>query len=81
MDIEIATNIIRERSAFSSRISSRDSSTHSLTSLCPYYERIEIQNNLLDEHIQNPVDNSQLSYTSNGKKAGNLVRKTTANSS
>jgi len=79
--MNIATNIIRERSASFSRISFRDSSTHSLASSYSYYERIEIQNNLLDEHIQNPVDNSQLSYTSNNKKAGNLVRKATANSS
>ena len=42
IDIDINNNIIRERSAFSSRISSRESSTYSIALLSPYYERIEI---------------------------------------
>ena len=71
--------MIRRRSASSSQISSRESSTHSIASSTPYYERMEIQNNLLNEDIQKLVDSSQLSYTSNNKQISNSVRKTTDN--
>jgi len=46
IDIDVDINIIRERSAFSSQISSRELLTHLAISSIPYHERIEIQNNL-----------------------------------
>ena len=42
MDININIDIIRGRSTFSSRISSRVSLTYSIISLFLYYERIEM---------------------------------------
>ena len=42
---------------------------------------MEMQNNLLDENVQNPIDSPQLSYMLNVEKVGNLVSKTTDNSS
>ena len=67
MDMNINIDIIRERSTFSSRISSRESLTHSTVSLALYHEKMETMNNIMDEDIQNPVDISQLSYISNKK--------------
>jgi len=49
MDIDI--DIIKGRSASSSRISSRESLTHLDMSTSLYYERMEMQNNLLDKDI------------------------------
>ena len=46
IDMDVDINIIRERSTFSSQISSRESSTHLAILSIPYHERIEIQNNL-----------------------------------
>ena len=65
MDMNINTNIIRERSISSSKISSRELSTHLIASSSPYHERMEMQNNLLDKDVQEPINNSQLSYTLN----------------
>ena len=67
MDMNINIDIIRGRSAFSSRISPRESLTHSTASSALYHERMETMNNILDEDIQDLVDISQLSYISNKK--------------
>ena len=80
MDMDVNTDIIRGRSASSNRISSRESSTHLNASSVPYHKRMGIQNNLLNEDVQEPVDSSQLSYASNNKQVGNSVRKATDNS-
>ena len=55
MDMDMNTNIIRERSAFSNKFSFRESSTHSITSSILYHKRMEIQNNLLNENIYEPI--------------------------
>jgi len=81
MDMDIDSNIIRGMSASSSRISSRESSTHLIISLSPYNKRMEIQNNPLNKDVQEPIDSSQLSYASNKEQIGNLVRRATNNSS
>ena len=56
MDMDININIIRERSTSSSKISSKELSTHSTASSTLYHQRIEIQNNFLDEDVQEPID-------------------------
>jgi len=63
----ININMIRRRSTFSSQINFRKSSTHSTVSLTPYYERLEIQNNLLNEDKQELVESFKLSYASSKK--------------
>jgi len=42
---------------------------------------MEIQSNFLDEDIQEPINSFQLSYVSNNKQTGKLVRLATENSS
>jgi len=44
------------------------------------HERMEMQNNLLDENVQNLIDSPQLSYMLNVEKVGNSVSKATDNS-
>ena len=56
---------IRGRLASSSKFSSRESSTHLISSSIPYPKRMEIQSNLLDEDIQKSVDSFQLFYALN----------------
>jgi len=51
MDIDIDSDIIRGRSASSSRISSRESLTHSNALSIPYHKRMKALNNLLDDTI------------------------------
>jgi len=51
IDMDINTDIIRERFISSSKVSSRELSTHSTVSLTLYHQRMEIQNNFLDEDI------------------------------
>ena len=80
IDIDIDTNIIREKSTFSSKVSLRELSTHSTASSTPYHQTIEIQNNFLDKDVQKPINSSQLSYVSNNKQVGRLVRLATDNS-
>ena len=80
MDMDINTNIIRESFTFSSKVSSRESSTYSTVSFTLYHQRMEIQNNFLDEDIQEPIDSSQLSYASDNKQVGKLVRLATDSS-
>ena len=63
MDIDVNINILREKSAFSSQVSSRKSLTHSVASSTPYHKRIEIQNNLLNKDEQKAVKVFELSYT------------------
>ena len=79
MDMDIDSDIIRGRSAFSSRISSRECSTHSNASSIPYHKRMKALNNLLDDTIQEPVNSSQLSHVSNKEQVGNSVRKAADN--
>ena len=81
MDMDVDIDIIRGRSASSNRNSSRESSILSNALSSSYHERMEMQNNLLDENVQNPIDSPQLSYMLNVEKVGNLVSKTTDNSS
>jgi len=58
----INNNKLRECSVISSKCSSRESSILSNASSIPYYRRMEINNNLLEEDHTNPVDSSHLSY-------------------
>jgi len=81
MDMDIDTNIIRERFTFSSKVSSKKLSTHLPTFSTSYHQRMEIQNNFFDEDIQEPIDSSQLSYALDNKQAGKLVRLATNSSS
>ena len=67
ININININMIRRRSTFSSQINFRKSSTHSTVSLTPYYERLEIQNNLLNEDKQELVESFKFSYASSKK--------------
>jgi len=65
MDMDINSNIIRGRSASSSKMNSRESSILSNASSSPYHEKMERNNNLPDEDVRDPVDSSQLSYEGN----------------
>ena len=74
MNMYINTNIIRERFTSFSKVSLRKPSTYSTASFTPYYQRMKIQNNFLDEDVQEPIDSSQLSYASNNEQASKSVR-------
>jgi len=78
MDIDIDRNCIRRKSASSSKINLRDASILSNALSTLYHERMEMNNNLPDEDIWNPIDSSQLSYNRN-IEVGRSVRKTTDN--
>ena len=78
MDMDVDCNIIRGRSTSSSKASSRNSSVTSNVSSIPYYERMEINNNLPDEDLRDPIDSSQLSYKDDVGE-GNSVRKAADN--
>ena len=67
MDMDINAEIIRERFTSSSKVSSRELSTHLTASFTPYHKRMEIQNKFLDKDTQEPIDSYQLSYLLNNK--------------
>ena len=67
IDIDIDT-IIREKSNLSSKANLRSSSIFSSTSSAPYYECMELNNNILDVNIRDPINSSQLSYKNNIEK-------------
>ena len=58
---------LRECSVISSKYSLRESSILSNASSIPYYRRMEINNNFLEENYTNPVDSSHLSYAKTAK--------------
>ena len=58
-------NNIRERSNFPSKISSRSPLISSTTLSIPYYEKMEINNDLPDKEFTEPVNSSQLLYKNN----------------
>ena len=69
MDMDVnCDNIIRGRSALPSKANSRSSSIFSSTSSAPYYECMELNNNILDVNIRDPINSSQLSYKNNIEK-------------
>ena len=68
MDIDVNCNNIKKRSALSSKANSRSSLISSSTSSMPYHEYMDMNNNILDDNIQEPIDSSQLSYKNNIKK-------------
>ena len=51
MDINVNIDIIREKSTFSSKFSSRELLTHSTALFVSYHEKMEAQNNFLDEKV------------------------------
>ena len=73
MDMNIDKDIIRGRSALSSKASSRSSSISLSTSSIPYHQHMEINNDLPDTETREPIDSSQLSYAGE-VEIGNLVR-------
>jgi len=80
MDIDINCDIIRGRSALSSKASSRNSSVFSSTSSASYHKYIELNNNLLDIEFPEPINSSQLSYVDQvdvGECCGTLCVKIT----
>ena len=74
--MNIDGNYIRERSISLSKINSRKALILSNTLSTLYYERIEMNNNLLNENVWNPINSSQLFYDGN-IEIGRLVRKIT----
>jgi len=78
MDIDVDYNIIRRRSTFSNKINLREPSVILNMSTTSYCERMEINNNLLDEDIQDPINSFQKSYNDSVKE-DNLVKKATNN--
>ena len=77
--IDINSNFIKRRSNFSSKVSSRSTSVTSNTSFISYYEKIEINNNLSDKKVVDPLNSFQLLYKDDDK-ASNSVRKAVDNS-
>jgi len=61
MDINDDNNI-RGRPTLSSNVGPRSLSISLSTSSRPYHEHIEMNNNLPDVNIWEPIDSSQLSY-------------------
>ena len=69
MDINSVDNYddVRGRTHSPSNVSTRSVSVVSQASSLPYHERMVINNNLPDEDIVEPIDNSQLSYSGDGQ--------------
>ena len=78
IDMDVNCDIIRKRSTFSSKISSRESFVILNILFTLYHKRIEINNNLPDKNIQDPVNSSQLSCN-NSVEVDKLVRKVANN--
>jgi len=72
-------NDIRERTTSSRKASSRSASVTSNVSSIPYYERMEINNNLPDKEFRDLINSSQLSYKGNNEEE-NPVSEVTDNS-
>ena len=67
MDIDFNKNVdnfdnVRGRSPSPSRVTSRSTSVISKTSSIPYHERMEIQDDFLEEEFRELIDSSQLLY-------------------
>jgi len=56
---------IREKSPLSSKLSSRNLLFSSNISSRPYHEHMELNNDLPNFNLQEPIDSSQLSYKNN----------------
>jgi len=82
MDMDVDSDIVRGRSASSSRNSSRKSSILSKASSITYHECMEVINTLMSKKIWEPVNMSQLSYMSINRdvEEGKLVSEATDNS-
>ena len=65
MDMNIDSNIIKERSTLSNKASSKNSSIFSSTLLISYHQCMEINNKLSDVKSWKPIDSFQLSYKRN----------------
>ena len=76
--IDIDDDNIRGRSFLPSKVSSRSTLVTSNASSIPYYEKMEINNDLLDKEVRDPVDSSQLLYKDDNEE-GNPVRKAANN--
>ena len=62
-------NNAKERTSFlSSKVSLRNTSVNSKASSMEYHKRMEIQNELSDKKLIEPINNSQLSYNDNSTK-------------
>jgi len=78
IDMNIDSNFIKRRSTSLSKTNSREALVLLNASFTPYYERMEIKNNLLDGDIWDLINSSQISYDNN-VEVGNSVRKMTDN--
>ena len=76
--IDVNDDNIRGRSFLPSKVSLRSTSVTSNASSIPYYEKMEINNNLLDKKVRDLVDSSQLSYKDDNEE-DNPVRKVANN--
>ena len=78
INIDINSDIIRERFTFSSKNSSRELSILSNTLFMAYHKHIEVINNILNKDIWEPVDSLQLFYSSKNRDIeGKLVNEVT----
>jgi len=70
MDVNNVNNFndVRERSHSLSNASSRSTSIVSKASSIPYHERMTINNGLPNQEHVEPIDSSQLSYSSDGQE-------------
>ena len=69
MDMDVdCDEIIRGRPVLPGKANSRSSSISSSTSSIPYHECMEINNNIPDVDIREPINSSQLSYKDNTEK-------------
>ena len=78
IDMNIDSNFIKRRSTSLSKTNSREALVLLNASFTPYYERMKINNNLLDGDIWDLINSSQISYDNN-VEIGNSVRKMTDN--
>jgi len=73
MNIDVDIDMIRGKSALTSRASLRSSLISSSTLSIPYHQCMELNNDLSDIESQKPIDSSQLSYAGE-TEVGDLVR-------
>ena len=67
MDMDVDSDIIRGRSTLSSKAGLRNSLISSSTSSILYHQCMELNNDLSDVEIWEPINSSQLLYAESGK--------------
>jgi len=77
-EMDVDNNIIKEKTSLSNKANLKSLSISSKPSTIPHHKCMEINNDLLDDEVWDPINSSQLSYVGE-TEVGDLVRTSTDN--